>query len=179
MATATATAAKPQSYAVPWWLVLIQGIAGVIIGLLLLINPLKTTVFLVQFLGIYWFVSGIFGIVSLFVDSSQWGWKLFSGLLGIIAGILILQHPLWSTVLVPTTLVIILGIEGLIIGIVNLIQAFRGGGWGIGILGALSIVFGIILLANLFVSAVALPFVAGAFGVVGGIIAIVYAFKLK
>jgi uncharacterized membrane protein HdeD (DUF308 family) len=82
-------------------------------------------------------------------------------------------------VLVPTTLVIILGIEGLIIGIVNLIQAFRGGGWGIGILGALSIVFGIILLSNLFVSAVALPFVAGAFGVVGGIIAIVYAFKLK
>ena len=86
----------------------------------------------------------------------------------IIAGILILQHPLWSTVLVPTTLVLILGIQGLIIGIVNLIQAFRGGGWGIGILGALSIVFGIILLSNLFVSAAALPFVAGAFGVVGG-----------
>ena len=69
--------------------------------------------------------------------------------------------------------------RGLIIGIINLIQAFHGGGWGIGILGALSIVFGIILLSNLFVSAVALPFVAGAFGVVGGIIAIVYAFKLK
>jgi uncharacterized membrane protein HdeD (DUF308 family) len=176
---ATATAVKPQTYSVPWWLVLLQGIAGVIIGLLLLIYPAKTTVFLVQFLGIYWFVSGIFGIVSLFIDSTNWGWKLFAGLLGIIAGILILNHPLWSTVLVPTTLVIILGIEGLIIGVVNLIHAFRGGGWGIGILGALSIVFGIILLANILVSALVLPFVAGAFGVVGGIIAIVYAFKMK
>ena len=176
---ATATAVSSKSYSVPWWLVLLQGIAGVIIGLLLLIYPAKTTVFLVQFLGIYWFVGGIFGIVSLFIDSTHWGWKLFSGLLGIIAGILILQHPLWSTVLVPTTLVIILGIEGLIIGIVNLIQAFRGGGWGIGILGALSIVFGLVLLANIFVSALVLPYVAGAFGVIGGIIAIVYAFKLK
>jgi uncharacterized membrane protein HdeD (DUF308 family) len=176
---ATATAESSQSYPVPWWLVLIQGIAGVIIGLLLLINPLRTTVFLVQFLGIYWFVSGIFGIVSIFLDKSQWGWKLFAGLLGILAGILILQHPLWSTLLVPTTLVIILGVEGLIIGVVNLIQAFKGGGWGIGILGALSIVFGVILLANIFVSAVALPFVAGAFAVVGGIVAIFYAFKLK
>ena len=176
---ATATAESPQTYSVPWWLVLIQGIAGVIIGLLLLISPLKTTVFLVQFLGIYWFVSGIFGIVSIFIDHTHWGWKLFAGLLGIIAGILILQHPLWSTVLVPTTLVIILGIEGLIIGVVNLIHAFRGGGWGIGILGALSIVFGLILLSNLFVSALALPYVAGAFGVVGGSIAIFYSFKLK
>ena len=179
MATATATAKSPQTYSVPWWLVLLQGIAGVVIGLLLLITPLKTTAFLVQFLGIYWFVSGIFGIVSLFIDSTHWGWKLFSGLLGILAGILILQHPLWSTVLVPATLVIILGIEGLIIGIVNLIHAFRGGGWGIGILGALSIVFGLILLANIFVSAVTLPYVAGVFGVVGGIIAIFYSFKLK
>ena len=176
---ATATAERQQTYSVPWWLVLLQGIAGVIIGLLLLITPLKTVVFLVQFLGIYWFVSGIFGIVSIFINHTHWGWKLFSGLLGILAGILILQHPIWSTVLVPTTLVIILGIEGLIIGVVNLIHAFRGGGWGIGILGALSIVFGLILLANPLISATILPYVAGGFAVVGGFIAIFYAFKLK
>ena len=176
---AAVTRESTETLPVPWWLVLIQGIAGVIIGLLLLINPLKTTVFLVQFLGIYWFVSGIFGIVSIFLDKSMWGWKLFAGLLGIFAGVLILQHPLWSTLLVPATLVIILGIEGLIIGVVNLIQAFKGGGWGIGILGALSIIFGLILLANIFVSAVALPYVAGVFGLVGGFVAIFYAFKLK
>ncbi len=94
---AAVTRESTETLPVPWWLVLIQGIAGVIIGLLLLINPLKTTVFLVQFLGIYWFVSGIFGIVSIFLDKSMWGWKLFAGLLGIFAGVLILQHPLWST----------------------------------------------------------------------------------
>ena len=110
---AAVTRESTETLPVPWWLVLIQGIAGVIIGLLLLINPLKTTVFLVQFLGIYWFVSGIFGIVSIFLDKSMWGWKLFAGLLGIFAGVLILQHPLWSTLLVPATLVIILGIRRL------------------------------------------------------------------
>jgi uncharacterized membrane protein HdeD (DUF308 family) len=163
----------------PWWLVLIQGIASLILGLLLLVSPAMTTFVLIQFLGIYWFVSGIFGIVSIFIDKTMWGWKLFSGILGILAGIVIIQHPLWSTILVPATLVIILGIEGLAIGIASLIQAFKGAGWGTGILGALSIIFGLILLFNPLVSAIGLPLVIGIFAIIGGIAAIVMAFKIK
>lgn len=176
---ATAAASPSQEMGIPWWLVLIQGIAAVIIGILLLLYPAATLFVLIQFLGIYWMVSGIFGIVSIFIDSSMWGWKLFAGILGIIAGILILQHPIWSGLLVPTVLVFVLGIQGLIIGIVNLIQAFQGGGWGIGILGALSIVFGIILIGSPFVAALALPWVAGIFALVGGIFGIIAAFRLK
>jgi uncharacterized membrane protein HdeD (DUF308 family) len=164
---------------IPWWLVLIQGIAALILGFLLLINPASTTLILVQFLGIYWFVSGIFSIISIFLDRSMWGWKLFVGILGIIAGVIIIQAPLWSAILVPTTLVFILGIEGLIIGVVQIIQAFRGGGWGIGLLGVLAVIFGILLIIHPFAAALALPFVFGIFGIIGGIVAIVMAFKLK
>lgn len=64
---------------------------------------------------------------DIFIDSSNWGWKLFAGILGIVAGIIILQHPLWSVLLVPATLVVLLGITGILIGIVKLIQAFQGG----------------------------------------------------
>jgi uncharacterized membrane protein HdeD (DUF308 family) len=175
----TAVASEEKTPLIPWWLVLIQGIAAVIIGILLITNPRATTLVLVQVLGIYWFISGIFGIISIFLDSSMWGWKLFAGLLGIVAGIIIIQHPLWSSLLVPAVVVIILGVEGLIIGIINLIQAFKGGGWGIGILGALSIIFGIILLGNVFVAGLALPWVLGIFGIVGGIFAIIMAFRLR
>jgi uncharacterized membrane protein HdeD (DUF308 family) len=168
-----------QTQEIPWWLVLIQGIFAVLIGLLLLISPGVTTFVLIQFLGFYWLISGIFGIVSIFIDNSLWGWKLFAGILGILAGIAIIQNPLWSTLVVPSTLVIILGVEGLIIGVVNLIQAFSGGGWGAGILGALSILFGLLLVANPLVGATTLVILLGILGLVGGISAIIYAFRVR
>jgi uncharacterized membrane protein HdeD (DUF308 family) len=175
----TATATESDVKMTPWWLVLLEGIAAVIIGVLLLTNPRATMAVLVEVLGIYWLIAGIFKIISIFIDSSMWGWKLFAGILGILAGIIIIQHPLWSTILVPTIAIIILGIDGIIIGIVSLIQAFKGGGWGVGILGVLSIIFGIILVANPLIGAAALPWVLGIFGIVGGIFAIIMAFRLR
>jgi uncharacterized membrane protein HdeD (DUF308 family) len=172
------TAVAPEK-SIPWWLVLIEGIFAIIIGFLLLSKPGMTTAVLVQVLGIYWFIAGILNIIGIFIDHTAWGWKLIIGILGIIAGLLIIRHPLWSTLLVPTTIIIVLGIEGLIIGAINIVRAFRGGGWGMGILGALSILFGIILLANPKIAALTLPFVLGIFAIVGGILAIIMAFRMR
>jgi len=163
----------------PWWLVLLTGIAAVVLGVLLLASPGSTTLVIVQFLGWYWLISGIFNIVAMFVDRSQWGWKLFMGILGIIAGILVIQSPLWAGILVPTVLILVLGIQGIIVGVIALIQAFTGAGWGTGILGVLSILFGLVLVFNPLVGAVALPFVLGIFGIVGGILAIIQAFRMR
>ena len=176
----TTGAVSAEGQMVPWWLVLLQGIAAVIIGLLLITATGQTIAFLVVFLGFYWLISGIFAIVGIFVDPSQWGWKLFMGILGIIAGLIVIQHPIWSAILVPKVLVIVIGIQGIIIGIIGLIQAFQGAGWGVAVLGVLSIVFGIILLANAMIAAlVALPIVLGVFGIIGGVLAIIAAFQLK
>jgi uncharacterized membrane protein HdeD (DUF308 family) len=164
-----------------WWIPLIGGIAAIILGLLLLSAPAMTTATLVVFLGIYWLVGGIVSIVTIFTreDKKGWGWSLFLGVLGIIAGILVLQHPLWSTVLVPAVLVLVLAIDGLIIGVMQMIQGFTGSGFGHVILGILSIIFGVILLANPMLAAIGLPYVLGFFAIVGGIVAIVQAFRMK
>ncbi len=165
---------------IPWWLVLLEGIAAVIIGIFLLTAPGITLLFLVQVTGFFWLIGGIFRIVSIFVDKSLWGWKLIAGILGILAGIVVLQHPLWSTLLLPAVYVIILGILGIISGGASLVMAFRGGGWGMGTLGVLSIVLGIVLLLNpLYIGIAVLPFVLGAFSLVGGILAIVLAFVTR
>jgi uncharacterized membrane protein HdeD (DUF308 family) len=76
-------------------------------------------------------------------------------------------------------LVFVLGIQGIIIGVIGLIQAFQGGGWGAGILGALSILFGLVLMANPLIGAATLPFILGIVGLVGGVIAIIQAFRMK
>jgi uncharacterized membrane protein HdeD (DUF308 family) len=164
---------------VPWWLVLIQGISALILGIFLITSPGATTFILIQFLGIYWLISGIFQLIGMFIDSTAWGWKLFAGVLGILAGIAVLNHPLWSTLLVPSILVIILAVQGIIVGIVGLVQAFKGAGWGAGILGALSVLFGIVLLFNPILGAAALPWVLGIFGIVGGIAGIIAAFRMR
>jgi uncharacterized membrane protein HdeD (DUF308 family) len=174
-----AEVSRSESEMVPWWLVLLEGIALLILGILLLLKPGMTTLIFIQFLGIYWLVGGIFKIVSLFLDSSMWGWKLFAGVLGIIAGIIVVQHPLWSPVVVGSTLVILLGIQGIIYGGVGVFQAFKGAGWGAGILGAISILFGIYLLANIGAATLVLPWVVGVLALVGGVAAIVMAFRVK
>lgn len=181
--TTTTHAAETEgipSPSVPWWLVLLEGIAAVIIGILLLTSPGIPLFALVQITGFFWLIGGIFRIVSIFVDSSSWGWKLLGGIIGILAGLVVLQHPVWSTLLLPAVYVIILGIQGIILGGASLVMAFRGGGWGTGVLGVLSIILGVVLLLNpLFIGIAVLPFVLGAFALVGGILAVVAAFMMR
>jgi uncharacterized membrane protein HdeD (DUF308 family) len=97
----------------------------------------------------------------------------------VIAGLLVIQNPLWSTVLIPATLIIILGITALVFGIVSLIAVFKGGGWSAGIMGALGILIGLALLSAPLISTTALPRVVGALALVGGIAAIVQAFRMR
>ena len=146
----SAFAMEAREASFPWWLVLLNGIAGVIIGILLLTSTAATVIVIVQFIGIYWLISGIFQIIGIFMDSTGWGWRLISGILGIIAGIVVIQNPLWTAVLVPATIVLILGIQGIIVGIIGIIQAFRGAGWGSGILGVISLLLGIFLMGYAF-----------------------------
>ena len=163
----------------PWWLILLEGIVLIIVGALLLASTEKTLVILVQFIGIYWLIRGIFDIISLFVDRTAWGWKLFIGIVGILAGLTILQHPLWSAVLVPSVTVWILGIYGIIAGIIAIVRAFQGAGWGTGLLGVVAILIGIFFLANTLISAVALVYVTAILAIIGGIAAVIMAFRLR
>ena len=173
------TYAESEGATFPWWLVLLEGIFAGIFGLLLLSAPTATLLFLVQVFGFYLFLGGIFRVVSLFTDSSSWGWKLVGGLLGIIAGIAVLQHPILSTVIVPTYIIYIIGFIAIAEGVVELIAAFQGSGWGLGILGILRIVFGIILVSNPLLGVLALPIVLGALMLVGGIFAVVVSLRMR
>ncbi len=175
----TTYAESMEDTTTPWWLVLLEGIFAAIFGLLLLIAPGATLIFLVQVLGFYLLIGGIFRLVSIFLDTSLWGWKLVGGIIGIIAGIVVLQHPLWSAIVVPVWIVSLVGFLAIAQGILGVILAFQGGGWGAGILGVLGFIFGFILVANPFIGVVALPFVLGGFMLVGGIGAIVASFRLR
>ena len=88
--------AGASAEALPWWLVLVAGIVAALFGLILLVAPGASLVFLVWLLGIYLLVAGVVRIVGIFLDSSSWGWKLVAGILCLIAGLAILSNPLWT-----------------------------------------------------------------------------------
>jgi len=187
MSTATAeeSALSFKSNPRPWWLMLIDGILIFIIGAILLfaspqakINAYMTLVF---FLGFYWIFRGILDIVSMFIDKRAWGWKLFIGIVSIAAGGYIVAYPVASALVLPKIFVLVLGIWGLMYGLILLIMAFQGGGWGPGILGVLGIIFGVILMVNYSAPGMGLTMLwtMALFGVVGGIIMIVQAFRMR
>jgi uncharacterized membrane protein HdeD (DUF308 family) len=179
------TASQVQTKQRPWWLTLIAGILALIVGAVLLWAPAKTKVetyqLLVAILGVYWLVEGIFDIVSIFVDHSMWGWKLFIGLISIIAGGAILMYPVAAALTLPKIFVLVLGIWGLMYGVILLIMAFQGGGWGAAILGILGIIFGIALMVNYAVPGMGLAMLwtVAVFGVIGGIVLIIQAFRQR
>jgi len=163
----------------PWWLLLLWGILALLLGAALLFTPGITTILLITFLGAWWLVSGIFALASLVADKTNMGWKIFLALINIIAGILILIYPLYSTVFVLSIFVIFIAFWACFVGGAHLFQAFTKKDWGNGVLGIISLIFGVILLVNPFIAAALLPFVAGGFAIVMGLCSIFVSFTAK
>jgi uncharacterized membrane protein HdeD (DUF308 family) len=136
----------------PWWLLFINGIFAIILGGILLWAPAKTQqntwILLVVVLGLYSLASGILGLVKIFQNHKQWGWRLFTSILSILAGIYILIYPAATASVLPSIILLVLGIWGCAQGVTHLISAFEGAGWLSAILGALMIIVGIILIVN-------------------------------
>ncbi|MGV1013548.1 MAG: HdeD family acid-resistance protein [Methyloceanibacter sp.] len=163
-----------------WWVFLLEGIAAIIFGILLLTHPAATLVTFAIFLGFYLLFIGVLELVRIFVDRSvPWYWSLLIGVLGIVAGIVVLRHPVLTAIAIPTAVVVWLGVLALIMGAVGIIGGFSGGGFGSFILGVVSLIIGILLLGSPLTTAFAVPFVFGIILLIEGVLLIIYAFRVK
>jgi uncharacterized membrane protein HdeD (DUF308 family) len=153
------------------------GIASVIFGILLLTWPGATLSAIMMLVGLWWLIQGIFMIFSIFIDRSKGGWKLIGGAIGILAGILVLQHPLLIPMIGTITLTLVLGILGISMGILSVIAALAGDGWGTGVLGIVSIVIGMLFIFNVWVGAVVLVWGTAILMIISGISGIFWAYR--
>jgi uncharacterized membrane protein HdeD (DUF308 family) len=169
----TQAVAQPQPHR-PWWMTLIGGILAIVVGVLLLWGNLVTKVevytLLVTVLGIYWLADGIFDIVHMFTDHRQWGYKLFIGIISILAGGYVLLHPIIAGIALPQLLVLVLGIWGVIKGGTMIYMSLKGAGGAYAIIGLFAIVFGLILIVAYTVPGVGYVAVwfASIFAIIGG-----------
>lgn len=165
-----------------WWLILLRGIAAILFGILAFIWPGITLVTLVLFYGAFALIDGVLALAHAIMGDnkgSRW-WLALIGVLGILVGVLTFVWP-GVTALV---LLVFIATWAIILGIFQIIGAIRlrkeiDNEWTIGLSGALSVLFGVVLLAAPGPGAIGLIWVIGAYAIVFGILLVMAAFKLK
>lgn len=191
MTEKTATAVTLGSASQYWWLILIQGALSVFIGWMLLARPIGTIDVLVSVLGLFWLVMGfvdvIKAIMSALGGAKKWAWQLVGGVVGVIAGMVVLNNQTLSMVLLPGIAMYFVAFSSIINGIISMSigRDMSGSGsfewsWGTFFLGLLYLILGMALLGM--PTLVAIKTVVFAFGLItvgSGIGLIVLSFMIK
>jgi uncharacterized membrane protein HdeD (DUF308 family) len=188
MSTISPDAALPgrpmlHALAKSWWLLLLRGIAGIVFGILAFAWPGLTLVTLVLFYGAYAFVDGVLALVAAFSGGAKpvptW-WLIVVGLAGIAAGILTFMWP------GVTAIVLIFFIGGWAIahGVFEIVGAIRlrkeiDNEWWLILAGALSVIFGLLVIAAPGVGALTFIWVIGAYSILFGIMLVGLSLRLR
>ena len=106
------------------WVRILEGVCGIIFGLIVMIRPGVSTVVLMWLIMIWLVVSGIFKIVGAFAlpkgDGNK-GLLVVNGVLALIIGVLLLSLPFLEGAL---TMAILIGFYGIFSGIMLISLAF-------------------------------------------------------
>jgi uncharacterized membrane protein HdeD (DUF308 family) len=97
----------------------IIGVLSVIVGFALLRTPFQSLEVLIFVIGIFWVAQGIMTFIGAFSRKEGRGLRIFMGILGVIAGTIVLVYPISSAV----TLALIGGIWLIILGIMQVVAA--------------------------------------------------------
>ena len=166
-----------------WWVFLWRGIAAVLLGVLALLLPGPALIGLVTFLGIFLIIDGIFTVIAALQGravGSHWGWYLFVGTLGILAGF----TALYNTFATATALSFLVAFWALIMGMgeiawaIRLRKEMRSEGWFI-LMGIGSIAFAIVFFAFPIWGAIALTVMFGFYALFIGIFLIALSLRLR
>ena len=165
-----------------WWLLLLRGIAAIVFGVLAFIWPGITLVTLVLFWGAFALVDGVLALANAIMGGnmgSRW-WLALVGLAGIAAGILTFMWPGVTALL----LLVFIATWAIVLGIFQIIGAIQlrkeiDNEWTIGLSGAVSVLFGVIMLVAPGAGALGLIWAIASYAIVFGILMVMAAFKLK
>ena len=169
-----------------WWLVLLRGILTCMFGLLVFFHPERTIIVLLQIIGIFWLIEGIFLVIAAMfghIYEIRWGALLVRGVISTLAGIIVLSHPLISALVTIPMLAYILAFLAIVSGVMELITAVGirdpfSNKWSAMAGGTLSSLIGIFLLFHPFVSAAVAMSIIGVLIFVVGFGRITLAFYL-
>ena len=165
-----------------WWLILLRGICAIIFGVLTFFWPGLTLVTLILLYGVFALFDGGLAIgAAIMGDAPQPRWWLaLAGVLGIGAGVVTLAWP------GLTGLVLLFFIAGWAIaaGVFEIVGAIRlrkeiEGEWWLIATGALSVLFGALILMFPGAGALGLAFAIASFAILYGVLLVGLSLRLR
>ncbi len=94
----------------------ILGVLSIIVGWALLRTPFQSVEVFIFVIGIFFLIQGVMTFIGAFARKAGRNWGIASGILGIIAGLIVLTYPISSAV----TLALIAGIWLIILGVMQI-----------------------------------------------------------
>jgi uncharacterized membrane protein HdeD (DUF308 family) len=171
-----------KSYTSIWWLVVLRGIVGVVLGLLAIAYPLKTVGFLVVVIGLFMVIDSIIAIISSLLSvkkTDRWWVLLVQGIVGLILGLLVFNWPQATVGLI----LFLVALWAIISGVMLIVSAVSirkqsYGGWLLTAGAIIAILFGIVMLANPYETVQVVTIIVGLFALVSGIVTTAFGLEI-
>ncbi|HXX79330.1 MAG TPA: DUF308 domain-containing protein [Ktedonobacteraceae bacterium] len=167
-----------------WFLNLIRGIVALIVGVLILAWPDVGGKLFVNFLAVFWLVSGVMILQWGVTMHQRRGLWLVAGIVGTVVGVALLLRYFYQRYLDPANAVRILGALALFVGLINVFGGFRTPNMareestGRVILGGFEVGLGVLLIIIDALGPVS-KLLAGGWAFVGGIVLILQAVQMR
>lgn len=166
-----------------WVWAIVRGVIAIIFGIVAMLAPIATAFTLAVVVGIFAIIDGIVDIVDAirYRGSSGMALRIVLGACSLLFGVLVLVWPGISI----GFLVIMVAIWAIIIGILQIVSNVglrkeSGGSWIWGVVaGALTALFGLLVLFQPSVGLVTIIWIIGIWAVVWGIVLIVHGVQLR
>ena len=166
-----------------WWVLLLRGLVAVGFAVVVWTRPGLSLASLVLAFGIFALADGILAVFTALAsrrDQDHWWILLLWGLAGVGAGILTFLAPGITAI----ALLFYIAVWAIVVGVLQIIAAIKlrreiEGEWLLGLAGVVSILFGVLLIANPAVGALAVLWMIAAYALVIGILFIILAFRVK
>lgn len=174
-----------QLIASKWWLLLLRALLLIALGLYALLQPGVTLAAYALVLGAFVLVDGVFSLIAAFSSWSETrGWTVLRALLEIVVGAVIVWNPALFGLVAAVMMVAVVAAMAIVSGVVEIAVAIRerkqieGEGWMI-FSGAVSVLFGVVLLTAPFVAAKLFIQITGVVAIALGIVGMVVALRLR
>jgi uncharacterized membrane protein HdeD (DUF308 family) len=166
-----------------WWALALRGIVAILFAALTFFIPGITITFLVLLFGGYALVDGILAITSAVRavhGRRRWGAFLLEGVVGIAFGLFTFVVPSLTLLF----LIYLVGAWAIVTGVLEIAAAVRlrrhiAGEWLLGLMGLVSILFGVAIYAAPVAGAVVIALWIGAYALVFGVLLLTLAFRLR
>lgn len=165
-----------------WWVFLVGGIASVIFGVLAFVNPGIALLVLAMFFAAAVLVDGVFSIIGSIQNREKDGWwiMLLMGILAVLVGGFALLNPPISMM----AFVYLVAFEAILLGVFLLMLGYKvrqatTREWILYVAGALSILFGIVVVMNPAVGSISIVYTIAVWAVIIGVLKVIFAFKVK